>query len=312
MTAKPGFVALCLFLSTACRPSFDTLEEACMSRTPGEAGVDDGSTATAVVAEVNCYRRFAGMFRTRVSGQLSDSASAHARYLDLNGWEATGNGLFEDPAYDGFTGVDPIERGIEFGYDWGLRDIAFWEGSTQEADLSPAEYVASFMHEPYSRQAVLQPGLRAVGYGTEGEWAVSDWHYDWPTSAHTERPVLWPVDGAVDIPTHAPFLNEDFSTSFRGYVATATVGSSTGQLGSADPYGMVIRDWRLTGPDGEVATFTIRPTTQTAALPYSVGIVPEQPLEPLTTYTVWIDLSWDDEEKEVTWSFTTGEEGFEP
>lgn len=294
----------------ACTPKFESFDEACMPKTPGQASFDAGEDAPAVkmVHRVNCWRRLAGTRRVRVEKQLSDAAEAHASYTEINGFEATDGGLFEDPSLPGYTGADPISRGEAFGYDWGARSIAFWESTSPDAGIDAVTYADLFLHEPYGRQALLQPGLHGVGYGRSGEWAVSEWHYDWPTNAHTERPVVWPLEDASNVPISAPFLDDDLVTRNRGYVITATVGSDKdADLGSLNPYQLVLNDFSLSGPDGEVTAFTLTPDNASGAFLYSVAIVPNDPLAVNTTYDVSMDIAWDDEDKTLAWSFTTGD-----
>ncbi|TNE92635.1 MAG: hypothetical protein EP330_01435 [Deltaproteobacteria bacterium] len=297
-----------------CTPQFDSFADACMDRTPGQAAFDSKEDAPAVkmVHRVNCWRRLAGARKVRVSKQLSDAATAHAEYVVTNGYEATNGGLFEDPSLPGYTGEDPIERGMNFGYDWGASTIAFWEATEPLALYDAVTYADIQLHDIYGRQVVFQPGLEAVGYGRAGDWVVSEWHYQWPTNYHTNRPLIWPLEDMTNVPISAPFLDDDLQYRTRGYAISAHMGSANdADLFQSDPYDILLRAASLTGPDGEVEIKTMTPSTALGNFPYSAAIIPLDPLEPETTYTVFLDLAWSGEERQMEWSFTTGTEGVE-
>src|SRR6188768_3932681 len=72
-------------LLTACGPNFETIEEACPDKVPGEK--DNTDVAIGLFRRVDCYRQFSGLTRARIDSRISDAARAHALYVEQNGPE---------------------------------------------------------------------------------------------------------------------------------------------------------------------------------------------------------------------------------
>lgn len=304
-------ILLLSLLALGCRPEFASVDEACHDRVPGQASASQQSID--MVHRANCYRRFAQMARGSVDGRIGDAAQAHAEYFALNGLPEGGNILAEDPDLPGFSGQDPVERAVEHGYEVdSYGSTGFWEGVFTD-QVTPGVIVDRWMGHHYTRQGVLQPSWLDAGYGAAGEFIVADILYDYPARSHVRRPVLWPRDGQAGVPVGYVDLTNDGIVPFGepvGYPITATVGSDeAGQLGATNPYGLVLMDSSIEGPDGSVSHHRIGPDDTPYAFPYSVALVPREPLEPDTSYTATFRISWSSRTNvELVTTFTTAAE----
>ena len=296
----------------ACTPEFDSIEEACTDRVPGQAGFADSEAFPVTLArQVNCVRRFAGLSRIAADPDLSGASAAHARYLGLHG-AIDGDTTSEQASLEGFTGADPIARGEAFGYAWGDALFGYWESALEPSYPEPEAWLSRMLHDPYTRQVLLQPSLHRMGAGNSEAWTVTDWHYTWPPSERARRPILWPIDGATDTPTVSPIPQEDGSTLMAGYAPSVTFGGVSADPDAPNPLGLVLRASSMRGPEGEVQHTTARPERSAAAMPFSLALIPAAPLRADTTYAVSVDVTWDRREALLEWSFTTAPEASDP
>lgn len=281
-----------------CRPTYDSVDAACPGRIPGQAKADAG--AISAFLRVSCYRRSAWEGRARVDYRVDQAATSHARYFSINGVSANTNLLAEDANAQGFTGADPLARVLARGFPVSSGEkLGFWEGVfPADASVSPEALVDGLMPAPYTRQGVLQPLWRAGGYGTDGGYTVLTILYDFPADQHVNHPVFWPRDGATDVPTSWDVSDDDGVVppdQTVGYPITFTVGSnqSGSNLAAANPYDLLLRKSSITGPDGtDVSHWAVTPDNSALPLLYTIALVPEQPLDPGTTYTVTVRAKW--------------------
>lgn len=302
-------VALC-----GCRPHFDTVEEACHDRVPGQGRAT--AQAIEVVKRANCYRRVARMARGSVDYRVSAAAASHAQYIQENGIPLETSALREEPGEPGFTGELPPDRVAAQGYDLGDNyddDIGYWEGVFERADsFNPGSIADGWMESPYSRQAVLQPSWKDAGYGVSTTWAVLTIIFDYPAPEHMFRPVVYPADGQIDVPSEVRWIAVNDGVvppSARvGYPITVTVGSDDGGSGLEDdnPYELLLLHAEISGPDGLIDHYELVPEGVPFDFPFSVAIIPRDPLEPNTTYTASFEIGWNAQlNKDVVTTFTT-------
>jgi len=303
-------------LLAACGPNFETIDDACPETVPGEK--DNSEVAVGVFRRIDCYRRFAGISRARMDSRISDAARAHALYVEQNGPEDVP--LLEDPGEPSFTGVDPLERIQAQGYELEgnySNSYGYWEGLfVYDESFDPAAIADDWMWGQYTRQGVLQPGWVDAGYGATDSWAVITIMYDFPAPEATNRPIAWPRDGQTDVPTEWIYAYADGTLPQGdpgGYPVTFTVGSDqrSSSIGSDNPYSLVFSSSSIVGPDGEeVDHNVITPDAAPYDLPYTVTLVPRDPLEANTEYTATVRMRWNSQEvaTEFSTTYTTGDD----
>ena len=298
-------------LLIGCRPEFDTLEEACQDSVPGSSKAPEA--AMEAVGRGNCYRRLAGLAPARVDDQYSAAERAHARYAENNGL----SGGVEDSTRPGFTGELAWNRLEAQGYDL-PEDFEsgyhFWTLEVPSVG-QPSTEIDAWMGHWLTRQVLLQPGVVDSGYGRSGGITAYGNLSEFPSNDRVDQPVVYPKDGQVDVPYSVVngFASEIIDeNAVVGYPITITVSSA--ELGSdpqdSNPYSLVLLDQQiLDEQDRLVPVYEIQPETTPQPFPYTVALVPEEPLEPNTTYRVFARVSWVDGIKNVEATFTTGSEG---
>jgi uncharacterized protein YkwD len=296
-----------------CLPEFTTVDLACDDSTPGGGSAPEESAA--VVTRMNCYRRFVGMSAGRVDDKFSDASEAHAEYALTNGVDASGT---EDPSLPGFTGENTWDRLLAFGYE--ITDETFEEGNhfwtvTLPSVGTPTEEVDSWMNHYLTRQVILQPAWQDAGWGRAGSgetgYTVFENLAPYPADERVGQPIMYPKDGQVGVPVA---MVESFSggpipaNAIVGYPITITVGSDddSGDWTDANPYGLTLLDAQILDEGGFlVEAYEIQPESTPYPLPYTIAMVPVEPLEPEATYQVFAKVSWSGGIREVTGSFTT-------
>lgn len=307
---------LLLAVLAACRPEFDTLEEACKDKVAGSASVSDESAD--YVRRATCYRRYVGLGQGRVDDLVTEASANHAGYLALN---PGSDPRLEDPTAEGFTGRDIQDRLDWVGYTaiaGNTEAFGFWEGdwfyAENEEPLAAADIPDTWIHDLYFKQLLLQPAWVDGGFATVDKVQVTTLVYRFPASERVARPVSWPVDGATNVPTtyiHAYPGDVIPDLTPVGYPIQLMVGGTTGRVATeTNPYGIVVRSSTITDNAGEIAHIVVTPDRATYAFPASVALVPEEPLTPVTLYEWTIDLEWDDTvRRTVTGRFRTGADG---
>jgi uncharacterized protein YkwD len=259
---------------------------------PGAAPADRAATARAVLAQVNGYRKEAGLPAVTLDAGLSRGCQAHADYLVRNEDQPSTQGLGghdEDPKLPGYS-----EAGQKAGK---AADIAF--------DVEPLAAVPAWMASLFHRLPLLDPELRRVGFGAaRGErsgWVVV---VDVTSGRGSDRPVFCPADGQKDVPTayHAgerPDPIPESKDRKAGFPVSVQF-----------PRGARVQDAaaRLTDAAGrDVPAWVLTPekTVDRDLQRNSVCLIAGQPLRPATTYAVSVTARVDGADWKETWKFTT-------
>lgn len=303
-------------VAVGCR--FDSVEDACPDHVPGQSHGTDA--AVDVIGRIGCYRRYVGLDRADIDGRITDAVVAHASYLAQNGtigqygsWQA------ETPGLAGFTGADAFER--LYASEYLVEDVgsAFvWEVLLAIDDATDrGALVDEVIDDPFIRDVFLAPAWEGAGYaeGTDpviGTFAYMNIVLYFPSGARSGRPVVYPRDGQVDVPTSfALFDPGDPALAglppVVGYPLTFTMGSSTLGSGSVNPLEVQVLESTILGPSGPVEHAVLLPTSYLSGVNWSTAIlIPRAPLDPSTTYDVDARFSWiDRDNRHETLSFTT-------
>jgi uncharacterized protein YkwD len=264
-------------------------------RAPGpapEAPTDREALARAVLAQVNGYRKRAGVAPVVLDEGLSRGCQAHAEYLVRNAADPSTEGVGgheEDPKLPGHSAA---------GRKAGLAaDIAM--------DIEPLRAVPEWMATLFHRVPILDPDLRRIGFGAaEGErphWRVV---VDVNSGHGSDRPVRYPADGQKDVPlAYHPGERPDPIPESKDKKPGFPVSV-------AFPRGATVTDAaaHLTDADGnEVAAWVSTPekTVDRDLQRNSVCLVARQPLRPGTRYTATVTARVDGAAWKRSWSFTT-------
>jgi hypothetical protein len=313
-----------LLALSACGP--DSVDEACKNHVAGQSGSSEEETA--VFSRITCYRKYVGLDQARINDRVSEAAAGHAEYLEQNqtltsdpyNWPYENAG---QPGYLGETSFDRLDATQYFVE--GVTDTAFvWEIlmslDSVQADGDPDEVYAAiidaYMIDPFFRDAFLAPAWDGGGYGegTDPTWGTFGYMnivLYFPSGARSSRPVVYPQDGQQDVPTtwirsfEDPMIDLPFQV---GFPITFTHGSSTLGAGT-NPLDVSVDSSSISGPSGDVEHTILLPGPYASGINWSTAIlVPVEPLEPNSEYTVEAELSWINRDKRTEkLTFHTGD-----
>lgn len=265
---------------------------ACDAARADDSGLVDPRGA-AMVARINEYRAQAGLPAMIYDGMLAAAATNHSRYLAANGWETTNSAHEEKPGLPGFTGIEPWDRCAFVGADCGEEIIA-------GGNAGGVAGIDQLMDTVFHRWAILGPAL-SVGPSSTGATVV-DFGEDFAAGPPLGHPVVWPVG------------NYTGPLSFGG---AETPDPTVHCSGSAE--GTPITIMLYPPEDGDVQAFyeatkmTLRRVRDGAeiagcedwkspgALIQGPWLIPKEPLEPRTAYSVAV--TWPG--GSYAWQFTT-------
>lgn len=302
----------------ACRPDFANVDEACKDKIKGESHAS--SVSGEFFQRLACYRRYAGVEQPRIDKKVTIATEAHVDWMNENLADATYWNVEDDgtPLFYGATVFDRLER-AEFNLDTASSMV--WEVLMPVTpERNRTENVDLLIHDPHYRDPLLAPGWYGGGYdetsGDNGGLAYSVWVLDMPSGTHSGKPVVWPVDGDVEVPPSVvvwkPGVTDIGEVALRGYPITLTFGSSEVLgVGRDNPLGVSVLSSTITADDGTAIEHEVEvPMTTAFGTNNSTAILwPAVELAPDTTYTVEVEVSWvTTPHKTLDWSFTTTSE----
>ncbi|MBX2798849.1 MAG: hypothetical protein KTR31_14330 [Myxococcales bacterium] len=314
---------LLLPLLVGCQ-QYENIDEACKENVGGDKGAS--AEAVEVFQRITCYRRYAGLAKGKMNRRVTEAVENHARYLSIHGLDFGTFWQLEEQG-EGFTGADAFERLDHTGYlveEVGASAFVWEVLLTQiEADTDQTELVDQYMRDPFLRDVWLAPGWDAGSYAqapVEGKFGPFLVYMNivlyFPSGSRSTRPVTYPVDGQTGVPTSwfVPYPDKVFAglDTEVGFPITLTAGSSILGTGSTNVLDVVVDQSTITheGTGERVAHRVIPPGQYWPGTNWSTAILlPEQPLEPDTTYTVEVQMGWvgNDNHRETV-SFTTESE----
>lgn len=311
-----GLVAL-----AGCYPDYPSIAAACPETVGGEELAPVESVP--FLRRLSCFRRYVNLEDSWIGADAQEAAAGHANYLEVNGLldpAAPGFQPFldwtaQDVGKSGYTGGDPFTR-LRTAGAVGLEDIGMWQVLLPREDLATPQTVDDLITIPWIRDALFQPVWRGAGIGlvdtSDGGYAYMDIVYTLPPAVRVHNPVVFPKNGMLGVPTsYRPWAAPDDPTVVKdlmGFPITITVGAWEAGFG-ANPYNLVLNDAALVGPSGELVVVTGGPGLYSWGVNQAtIVIVPLEPLEPFTTYTLDATISWSALQlKGVSTTFTTND-----
>ena len=241
---------------------------------------------------VGRYRRLMGLPNVLLETALCASADSHCRYLDTN----SEFGHYETPGHHDFTGRDLLERNSAFGY-WGggYEDVSYGTSRAEGA-------VDLLFDAPYHRLPFMQPGTPDFGMGRAGKQVTLEFGL-----TSEQGSVVYPASGQKGVALGWSGNEEPNPLRIHGaqgrtgYVITFAYFSP-----NQTPIDM--SSATLTDHYGDRVRCFVNSPGNDNRLSNAVFLIPEKPLEPLTTYTVLVRAATaDGADISRRWSFTTGQ-----
>jgi uncharacterized protein YkwD len=258
------------------------------------AGKEWQANPARIVAQVNAYRKIAGVEPVSLDPELSKGCQAHAEYLARNHGRPELQGLNvhkEDPSLPGYS-----EEGARAA-----------QASVIAAGTSPPAAVDGWMDTFFHRLPILDPELKRIGWGqTTGKGSGWITVMDTGRGRGKDRAVLYPADKQENVPLtyhRAGYNSDPVPKDVRrpvGYPITVTfpegkvVKKATATL--TDRSGTKVFAW-VTSPEATEDRNFQRNT---------VCLIAKDALAADTTYTVTVEAEVGGEPWKRTWSFTTG------
>lgn len=280
-----------------------------------------------------------GLSAGKVTTEAQIAAEAHGTYLEqnevLSDENALGSALYVESgggeAFNGQTAGDRLERtgAVGGGADW----------ETWERVLLVTDDPDELFRDPWSREALLQPawigaGVDLIPYpivlpdtvdtdtvdtdidDAEVDRLYINLVYGMPSYKAMVRPVVYPVDGQLDVPTsYTPSDTADNPLAVApeiGFPITITVGSDRVSSGS-NPYGLALGAARMVDEDGLVLDLvTMNPQQlRSGDLRTSIVVAAREPLRPGVVYKLEANVTWNLRSAQVRTSFRTALPGDE-
>jgi len=255
-----------------------------------------GSPEQQALDRLNYYRSLAGSSLLQLHLALVMSAQNHANYYlrnidDSSAWpygyhtEAVGK--------PGYTGQWPGDRAVAAGYPW----TAGWEAMSFDDDpsLGVDQLIATVFH----RVGMLDPYMEYMGYGhgrsTMARVDVMDFGHG-TTDTNRKQVVVFPAPGQTNVPLYG--AGESPSpvppgTLFMGYPITIQPINSV-------PLTVTLAELR----DSNGALVSVHPNPSNCGTS-CYALIPVNPLQKTTTYTVHVVGTLDGDPFDKSWTFTT-------
>ncbi|HEU5422641.1 MAG TPA: CAP domain-containing protein [Nitrolancea sp.] len=258
------------------------------------APVDETAQALALI---NSYRAWAGVAPITRNADLDGSASAHARYYQLNYGDPSLSGMglhAEQPGKPGFTGADMQDRVEAQGYGgWANENIGLSTDLLGSLDW----FIGTINH----RLTLIDPRYTDIGFGVinDGKVNIEVIDVGAPSWSDTATPewTAWPPDGTSGV-----------GTSFDGETPDPFPGASYPvgypiTLKYFGPGSVSYSSAKLTANGKDVPLFSA--TGSGWLTQQTFMIAASDPLQPGTTYTVTAGGSANGAPFTKTWSFQT-------
>ncbi len=265
------------------------------------AAPDDTAQAFAMI---NSYRSWLGLPPMTRNPALDASASAHARYYQLNFGDPSlsGMGLHEEQqGKPGFTGASMQDRVDAQGYGgWANENI----GLSGSMVTSVEWFIGTINH----RLTLIDPRYTDIGLGmvNDGDVKIEVIDVGAPSWSNTAKPdwVAWPPDGTTGVSysfwgeTPNPFANASYPVGYPITLKYHGPGNISFDSATLSADGKAVPSFSATGT-GWLTTRTDMISAQS-------------PLLPGTRYTVDVTGTANGAGFSKSWSFVTAVDAGEP
>lgn len=262
-----------------------------------------------------------------LENQGSDGFTGYGLYERLSGPEGVGYQFYDLLASDWWEYIDIV-----------------WNDGSEELP-SGADAIDYLMRNPEFRQAALQPSMLDGAYAELDlpETWFEGWEASYPESPppaqariyyyavvytaphieHANQPVLFPKEDQIEVPLWAPssqLVGATGQNAITGYPVTF-------QVGTIDPafynkvdqnqYAAILRGATIQDPDGNILeTRNVLPDVSAplGTLPSgrylrnTLSVVPLEPLQPSTKYSVFAELETPEATFSIEYDFTTAKD----
>ncbi len=261
---------------------------------------------------INCYRNLIDVELVPLTAACALATDRHAAYMD----ETAEYGMLEtQTAAANYSGYDALERLGTAGQEVDLASQSVYEmvvrtGNGEEVD--PRRAVDTWVNTVYHRPPLLRPLLDGVGVGFGGQFgdmvAVGPW--DTADGSGGLAFAIYPAPGQAGVPTTF-FSDTEVPDPAPGKDEVGSPISVTFQAGhwhdsdnhfdiQLDPDGCSV-----TARGGEAVDVILLDPENDADLAATVVLLPEEPMEPGTTYDVEIAATIAGTPWSKSWTFTT-------
>jgi hypothetical protein len=242
------------------------------------------------MSAVNRFRAGLGLEPVRMDDRLNTASVYHSRYLARNGT----TGHYEDSGKPGFTGSEPGDRHMAFGWvgsSW--EAVAF--GSTDEN-----ESIQNLIDAPYHRIPFMQPGELAFGSG------YADHRLTTAFSMSSQRATLvYPADRQVRVPLRWAYRERPDPLRLHPG-AKRPVGYPIMLVHFApETETLEVRSAKLMDAQGSTVPTFLNTPQNDDELKNAVVLIPKLPLSPDSVYTASVEASTPGGDVLRTWSFRT-------
>lgn len=244
--------------------------------------------------KLNEYRKAAGLNEVELDDELSSACVAHCKYLVKNNSDGTRETPHDEvKGRDGFT---------EAGQRAARNSVISWAGTAQKA---VDEWMATVFH----RIPLLRYGVEKIGVGVSADIVALDCQQGGKLHGHHSKdPILWPPDGATDVPVSfcpsgevpdplpvqwSPPCPAGFPVTIQFPLGKKFTSSTMTLLDSNDD----IVECYLTTPESPLAKHQI--------CAEFAGLIPKKKLKRGASYTVRFACKVNDEEFTRAWTFRT-------
>jgi uncharacterized protein YkwD len=232
---------------------------------------------------INDYRLIYGLAPLTMNTQLSVAADKHASYLNDNKVDGTKVSLHdENSSLPGYIGATLLDRAHYVGYLDGLaEDVSYTSGSLVEA-------IDSLFDAPYHRIPFLDPAIKELGVGREGNYTVLEFGKDLSAAPQL---IVSPASGDAYVPTQ--FDGHEAPDPLRLHTSVAyPVGYPLmAAVSGEDVKSVSLLSAKLTDASGHDVTLLTNTPVTDDHLKAEVVLLPEKPLDYDATYTVSVRLT---------------------
>ncbi|MCY0864443.1 MAG: CAP domain-containing protein [Sulfobacillus sp.] len=231
-----------------------------------------------VLAALNTLRTVMGLSPVAFDASLAAASEAHVLYLARHGYD-TPSFHEESSGQTGFTGVNPWDRDLAFGWP---EPVAGEVGIETGSPILPEFLVQDLIDTVYHRLALLSDNLESLGLGEhwgDNGSAVMDLGFGYRPTLPSA--IVYPYPGQPGVPTRwVDWESPDPAGSGEGQTFGYPI---TVDLPTVDR----VMSWRLTlwKSGRPVPGITDAPGTGDLD-PNQAGFIPQSPLAPDTPYTV--------------------------